>query len=59
MAAPLIPELRIPVLSDDDLQALLATCAGRDFLDLRVTALLRLFIATADDAPSCRTSTPC
>jgi integrase len=34
------------VLSDDDLRALLATCAGRDFVDLRDTALLRLFIAT-------------
>ena len=46
MTPPLIPELTTPVLSDDDLRALLATCAGRDFVDLRDTALLRLFIAT-------------
>ena len=43
--APLIPELSTPVLSDDDLRAQLATCAGRDFVDLRDTALLLLFIA--------------
>lgn len=46
MTPPLIPELTTPVLSDDDLRALLATCAGRDVVDLRDTALLRLFIAT-------------
>ncbi len=46
MTAPVIPEQTTPVLSDDDLRTLLATCAGRDFVDLRDTALLRLFIAT-------------
>lgn len=46
MTAPVIPEQTTPVLSDDDLRALLATCAGKTFVDLRDTALLRLFIAT-------------
>lgn len=46
MTAPVIPEQTTPVLSDDDLKALLATCPGKDFVDLRDTALLRLFIAT-------------
>ncbi len=46
MTAPVIPEMTTPVLSDDDLRALLATCRGKDFVDLRDTALLRLFIAT-------------
>ena len=40
------PRADARVLADDDLRALLATCAGRDFVDLRDTALLRLFIAT-------------
>lgn len=35
MTAPVIPEQTTPVLSDDDLKALLATCGGRDFVDLR------------------------
>ena len=35
VTAPLIPELTTPVLSDDDLRALLATCAGRAFVDPR------------------------
>jgi integrase/recombinase XerC len=46
MTAPVIPEQTTPVLTDEDLRALLATCAGRDFVALRDTALLRLFIAT-------------
>ncbi len=46
MSAPVIPEMTTPVLTDDDLRALLATCPGKDFVDLRDTALLRLFIAT-------------
>jgi len=46
MTAPVIPEQATRVLGDEELRALLATCAGRDFVDLRDTALLRLFIAT-------------
>lgn len=43
MTAPVIPEMTTPVLTDDDLRSLLATCPGKDFVDLRDTALLRLF----------------
>jgi len=46
MTAPVIPEMTTPVLTDEQLRALLATCAAKDFVDLRDTALLRLFIAT-------------
>lgn len=46
MSAPVIPEQSTPVLTDDDLKALLATCPNKTFVDLRDTALLRLFIAT-------------
>ncbi len=46
MRPPVVPEPSTRVLTDDELRALLATCAGRDFVDLRDTALLRLFIAT-------------
>ncbi len=46
MSAPVIPEMTTPVLTDEQLRALLATCAAKDFVDLRDTALLRLFIAT-------------
>jgi site-specific recombinase XerD len=46
MTPPMLPEIPVPVLSDDDLKALLATCAGRDFDELRDQAILRLFIDT-------------
>ncbi len=46
MSAPVIPEMTTPVLTDEQLRVLLATCSGKDFVDLRDTALLRLFIAT-------------
>jgi integrase/recombinase XerC len=46
MSAPVIPEQTTAVLTDDNLKALLATCPGKSFVDLRDTALLRLFIAT-------------
>jgi site-specific recombinase XerD len=44
MTPPLLPEVPVPVLSDDELRALLSTCTGRDFEDLRDQAILRLFI---------------
>lgn len=46
MTAPVVPEQTTRVLTDDELRALLSTCAGRDFVDLRDTALFRMFIAT-------------
>ena len=44
MAPPLLPEVPVPVLGDDQLRALLATCGGRDVNELRDQAILRLFI---------------
>lgn len=46
VAKPIVPEIPVPVVSDEDLTKLLAACAGRDFLALRDTALLRLLIGT-------------
>ncbi len=46
MTPPVIPEQTTPVLGDDDLTKLLATCPGRTFVELRDTAVLRLLIAT-------------
>ncbi len=36
----------VPVLTDDELRALLATCTGKEFDDLRDQAILRLLIDT-------------
>jgi site-specific recombinase XerD len=45
MKPPRLPELQVPVLSEDDLKKLLATCAsGKDFADRRDQALIRVFV---------------
>jgi site-specific recombinase XerC len=44
MHPPIVPEQRTEVVDDDGLKKLLATCAGKDFDDLRDNAILRLFI---------------
>lgn len=46
MQAPMVPEKPIPILSDDQLRALLASCDGRRLVDRRDTALFRLLIDT-------------
>jgi site-specific recombinase XerD len=46
MRPPKVPEDPPPVLSDDALRALLKTCEGKDFDDLRDMALLRVLIDT-------------
>ena len=46
MKAPLVPEQPIPVLSDDQLRRLLATCRGSDFESRRDHAILRVFTDT-------------
>lgn len=44
---PQVPEQPVPVLTDDQVRALLATCQkGKDFVDRRDTAIIRLFIDT-------------
>ena len=44
MRPPTIPETPVPVVSVDDLRKLLKACEGRDFLELRDTALIRLML---------------
>jgi integrase/recombinase XerC len=44
MQGPIVPEKPVPVLTDDQLRALLATCAGRTMVARRDNAILRLFI---------------
>ncbi len=46
MSPPLVPEQTTPVLTDDQLGALLAACAGKGFAALRDTAIIRLLLAT-------------
>ena len=46
MKAPLVPEQPIPVLSEDQLRRLLATCRGSDFESRRDHAILRVFMDT-------------
>ena len=44
MSPPAVPEQPVPVLSEDTLRALLATCAGNSFEARRDLAILRLFV---------------
>lgn len=44
MAPPTVPEQLVPVVSDDVVRALLATCAGNHFDDRRDAAIIRLFV---------------
>jgi site-specific recombinase XerD len=46
MPSPQVPEQPIRVLNEDELRALLATCAARQFEDLRDEAIIRLFVDT-------------
>lgn len=46
MRPPVVPEKRVPVLTDDQLRALLADCAGRDVISRRDEAIIRLLMDT-------------
>jgi len=46
MHPPIVPERPVPVLTDDELARILATCAGREFAELRDQAVLRLLLDT-------------
>jgi site-specific recombinase XerD len=46
VARPIVPEKPAPVLSDDQLRALLKSCEGRSFEDIRDMAIVRLLIDT-------------
>ncbi|MFN2502754.1 MAG: tyrosine-type recombinase/integrase [Acidimicrobiales bacterium] len=43
---PIVPEVPVPVLGDDELRALLAACSGKSFEDRRDTAIIRLLLDT-------------
>lgn len=44
MHPPIVPEQQTPIVGDDALKKLLATCSAKTFDDLRDNAILRLFI---------------
>ncbi len=46
MSPPAVPEQPVPVLTDDALVTLLATCKGNTFENRRDTAIIRLFVDT-------------
>lgn len=46
MTPPIVPEEPPPILSDEQLHALLAACQGRDFAAVRDMAIIRLLIDT-------------
>jgi len=46
MTRPRVPEQPVDVLSEDDLRALLRTCSGRGFQDVRDAAIIRLLVDT-------------
>jgi site-specific recombinase XerD len=46
MSPPQVPDVLVPVLTDDDLRKLLKTTEGREFEDRRDHAILRLFLDT-------------
>jgi site-specific recombinase XerD len=44
MKPPVVPEVPVPVVTDDNLRTLLATCEGKGFNERRDAAILRLLI---------------
>ncbi len=46
MKPPRVPDVPVPVMTDEDLRRLLATCEGKSMEDRRDTAVLRLFLDT-------------
>jgi integrase/recombinase XerC len=46
MRPPHVPEAPVPVLTDDQLRKLLASCGGKDFVDRRDNVIIRLFVDT-------------
>jgi site-specific recombinase XerD len=46
MTRPRVPDQPVAVLSEDDLRALIGTCSGRNFEDVRDHAIIHLFVDT-------------
>jgi site-specific recombinase XerD len=53
MSGPIVPEVPVPVIPDDDLRKLLKACSGPTFEDRRDAAVLRLFIDTGMRLAEC------
>jgi len=52
MSPPAVPEQPVPVLTEPQLSALLATCRGSTFTDRRDTAIIRSCLIPASGSPS-------
>lgn len=46
MSPPIVPEIPVGIVSDDDMRKLLKLCDGKTFEDRRDTAIMRLFFDT-------------
>jgi site-specific recombinase XerD len=46
MKPPTVPDIAVPVLSEEELKVLLKTCEGKEFEDRRDMAIIRLFLDT-------------
>lgn len=46
MKPPHVPEQPVPILTDDELRRLLAACKGKEFEDVRDTAIIRVLLDT-------------
>jgi len=53
MKPPIVPEVPVPVVSDDDLRKLLKTCEGTTFEDKRDLAVLRVMLDTGVRLAEC------
>ncbi|MEV1063438.1 tyrosine-type recombinase/integrase [Streptomyces sp. NPDC050263] len=46
MKPPAVPEVQVPVVSDDSLKKLLGACKGKEYKDRRDTAIIMMFLDT-------------
>jgi site-specific recombinase XerD len=53
MSPPIVPEVPVPVIGDDDLRKLLKACEGSGFEERRDLAVLRMFIDTGMRLAEC------
>lgn len=53
MKPPIVPEVPVPVVGDDDLRKLLKACDGKTFEDRRDLAIIRVFVDTGCRLAEC------
>jgi site-specific recombinase XerD len=53
MATPVITEVPVPVLADEDIAAMIKACAGKDFRDRRDEAIIRVLLDTGVRISEC------